>query len=71
MYQHWRTCFEILDEDGGKTISMTEFSTLGFLFNFSPRAIKNIYTEFDITGNAVGASSASVREEHNRWSNKH
>ncbi|KAJ3415741.1 EF-hand calcium-binding domain-containing protein 9 [Chytridiales sp. JEL 0842] len=52
MYQHWRTCFEILDEDGGKTISMTEFSTLGFLFNFSPRAIKNIYAEFDITGNS-------------------
>ncbi|KAJ3176683.1 EF-hand calcium-binding domain-containing protein 9 [Irineochytrium annulatum] len=52
MYQHWRTCFEILDEDGGKTVSMAEFKTLGFLFNFSPTAIKNIYKEFDITGNA-------------------
>ncbi|KAI9320301.1 hypothetical protein DFJ73DRAFT_967253 [Zopfochytrium polystomum] len=52
MYQHWRTCFEILDEDGGKTVSLTEFSTLGFLFNFSKRAIKNIYREFDIAGNA-------------------
>ncbi|KAJ1568632.1 EF-hand calcium-binding domain-containing protein 9 [Cladochytrium tenue] len=52
MYQHWRTCFEILDEDGGKTVSLTEFSTLGFLFNFSRRAVKNIYREFDITGNA-------------------
>jgi Ca2+-binding EF-hand superfamily protein len=52
MYQHWRTCFEILDEDGGKTISINEFSTLGFLFNFTPRAIKHIYDEFDVTGNA-------------------
>ncbi|KAJ3212600.1 EF-hand calcium-binding domain-containing protein 9 [Dinochytrium kinnereticum] len=52
MYQHWRTCFEILDEDGGKTVSISEFKTLGFLFNFSQRAIRNIYKEFDIVGNA-------------------
>ncbi|KAJ3096096.1 EF-hand calcium-binding domain-containing protein 9 [Phlyctochytrium planicorne] len=52
MYQHWRTCFEILDEDGGKTVSISEFKTLGFLFNFSQRAIRNIYKEFDIAGNA-------------------
>ncbi|ORY49904.1 EF-hand [Rhizoclosmatium globosum] len=51
MYQHWRTCFEILDEDGGRTISLTEFCTLGFLFNFTPRAIQNIYKEFDVAGN--------------------
>ncbi|KAI8608798.1 hypothetical protein BC830DRAFT_1174105 [Chytriomyces sp. MP71] len=51
MYQHWRTCFEILDEDGGRTISMAEFCTLGFLFNFTPRAIQNIYKEFDCAGN--------------------
>lgn len=51
MYQHWRTCFEILDEDGGKSVSITEFSTLGFLFNFSPGAIKKIYNEFDVAGN--------------------
>ncbi|KAI8833215.1 hypothetical protein BC829DRAFT_408035 [Chytridium lagenaria] len=52
MYQHWRTCFEILDEDGGKTVSISEFKTLGFLFNFSQRAIRNIYKEFDIAGNS-------------------
>ncbi|KAJ3408308.1 EF-hand calcium-binding domain-containing protein 9 [Chytriomyces hyalinus] len=51
MYQHWRTCFDILDEDGGRTISMKEFCTLGFLFNFSSRAIQNIYKEFDCAGN--------------------
>ncbi|KAJ3031555.1 UNVERIFIED_CONTAM: EF-hand calcium-binding domain-containing protein 9 [Siphonaria sp. JEL0065] len=51
MYQHWRTCFEILDEDGGRTISLTEFCTLGFLFNFTPQAIKNIFKEFDVAGN--------------------
>ncbi|KAJ3355736.1 EF-hand calcium-binding domain-containing protein 9 [Entophlyctis luteolus] len=51
MYQHWRTCFEILDEDGGRTISIAEFSTLGFLFNFTPVAIRKIFKEFDVTGN--------------------
>ncbi|KAJ3061947.1 EF-hand calcium-binding domain-containing protein 9 [Podochytrium sp. JEL0797] len=50
MYQHWRTCFSILDEDGGGTISIAEFCTLGFLFNFTPQAIQNIYKEFDVAG---------------------
>jgi Ca2+-binding EF-hand superfamily protein len=53
MYQHWRTCFEILDEDGSKEVSRTEFETLGFLFNSTPQAVRKIYREFDVTGNAV------------------
>ncbi|KAI9207364.1 uncharacterized protein BJ171DRAFT_494411 [Polychytrium aggregatum] len=50
MYQHWRTCFEVLDEDGSKAVSLKEFETLGFLFNFTPHAIRQIYGEFDING---------------------
>jgi Ca2+-binding EF-hand superfamily protein len=52
MYQHWRTTFEILDEDGSKEVSRTEFETLGFLFNFTPQAVRKIYQEFDVTGNS-------------------
>ena len=36
--------------DGSKDVSKQEFETLGFLFNFSPAAIRRIYQEFDISG---------------------
>ena len=52
MFQNWRTCFAILDEDGSKDVSKQEFETLGFLFNFTPAAIRRIYQEFDISGKA-------------------
>jgi Ca2+-binding EF-hand superfamily protein len=51
MYRHWRTCFELLDEDGSKSVSRAEFETLGFLFNFSKKAVRKIYEEFDVSGN--------------------
>ena len=50
MFRNWRTCFAILDEDGSKDVSKQEFETLGFLFNFTPAAIRRIYKEFDISG---------------------
>jgi Ca2+-binding EF-hand superfamily protein len=52
MFQNWRTCFQILDADGSKDVSKNEFETLGFLFNFTPAAIRRIYAEFDISGKA-------------------
>jgi Ca2+-binding EF-hand superfamily protein len=52
MYQNWRTCFAILDQDGSKEVSKKEFETLGFLFNFTPTAIRRIYQEFDVSGRA-------------------
>ncbi|KAI8804665.1 hypothetical protein BJ742DRAFT_447328 [Cladochytrium replicatum] len=52
MFQHWRTCFEILDEDGSKAVSKQEFETLGFLFNFTQKAVRKIFQEFDMSGNA-------------------
>lgn len=32
MFQHWRSCFELLDEDGSKAVSKQEFETLGKYF---------------------------------------
>lgn len=65
LFQNWKTCFEILDGDGtlivhrlqlnnhnigsGK-VSLKEFQTLGFLFNFSTSAIRKIYAEFHTAG---------------------
>ncbi len=46
-------CFELLDENGSKSVSRIEFETLGFLFNFSKKAVEKIFREFDISGNSV------------------
>jgi Ca2+-binding EF-hand superfamily protein len=43
----------LLDEDGSKAVSRSEFETLGFLFGFSKAAVKQIYDEFDVSGNQV------------------
>ncbi|KAJ3339218.1 EF-hand calcium-binding domain-containing protein 9 [Gonapodya sp. JEL0774] len=51
MYRHWRTCFELLDEDGSKAVSHAEFSTLGSLLGFGGRAVRRIFDEFDVSGN--------------------
>ena len=53
MYRHWSTCFELLDEDGSKSVSRKEFETLGVLFNFGSRAVKKIFNEFDVSGTRV------------------
>ncbi|EPZ34868.1 EF-hand [Rozella allomycis CSF55] len=52
LYRHWRTCFELLDENSSKSVSKKEFETLGFLFNFSNKAVKKIFSEFDVSGNS-------------------
>jgi len=53
MYRHWSTCFELLDEDGSKSVSKKEFETLGVLFNFGSRAVDKIFSEFDVSGTRV------------------
>ncbi|KAG9396186.1 EF-hand domain pair [Carpediemonas membranifera] len=50
LFRHSRTCFELLDEDGGETISRHEFMRFGFIFNFSKSTIKKIFNEYDISG---------------------
>lgn len=59
MYRHWRTCFELLDEDGSKTVSREEFETLGFLFNFSKKAVKNIFEAFDASSDSVRSMTST------------
>mmetsp|Transcript_26680 Transcript_26680/g.43628 ORF Transcript_26680/g.43628 Transcript_26680/m.43628 type:complete len:213 (+) Transcript_26680:84-722(+) len=50
MYCHSRTCFELLDEDGNKSVGIPEFMRFGFVFNFSQRATRQIFKEFDVDG---------------------
>jgi Ca2+-binding EF-hand superfamily protein len=61
MYRHWRTCFELLDEDGSKSVSREEFETLGFLFNFSKTAVRRIFEEFDVSGDSVSLAFRNSR----------
>ena len=56
IYRHSRTVFELLDEDGSQSISAEEFSAFGFLFNFQADAVKQIFDDFDISGDQVKMS---------------
>ena len=51
IFHHSRTVFDILDEDGSGSISAAEFETFSFLFNFHGKALRDLFSEFDVTGN--------------------
>ena len=51
IFHHSRTVFDILDEDGSGSISAAEFETFSFLFNFHGKALRELFKEFDVTGN--------------------
>ena len=53
IYRHSRTVFDLMDEDGSNTISAEEFGQFGFIFNFHGTAVKNIFNEFDVSGDQV------------------
>jgi Ca2+-binding EF-hand superfamily protein len=50
IYRHSRTVFDLMDEDGSNSVSALEFETVGFLFNFQGRAVRQIFKEFDVSG---------------------
>ena len=50
IYRHSRTVFDLLDEDGSGNISAEEFESFGFLFNLQGEAIREIFSEFDVSG---------------------
>lgn len=53
IFRHSHTVFELLDEDGSNDISAEEFESFGFLFNFQGRAVRQIFKEFDVSGDQV------------------
>jgi len=50
IFRHSKVVFEMLDEDGGGTISADEFGQYGFLFNLKDHAMRDIFFEFDVSG---------------------
>ena len=53
IFRHSRSVFELLDADGSNNISAEEFESFGFLFNFEGRAVRQIFKEFDVSGDQV------------------
>ena len=53
IFRHSRSVFELLDADGSNNISADEFESFGFLFNFERRAVRQIFREFDVSGDQV------------------
>lgn len=50
IYRHSRTVFDLLDEDKSGQISAEEFENFGFLFNLQGDSIREIFSEFDVSG---------------------
>nr|XP_015204778.1 PREDICTED: EF-hand calcium-binding domain-containing protein 9 isoform X2 [Lepisosteus oculatus]XP_015204779.1 PREDICTED: EF-hand calcium-binding domain-containing protein 9 isoform X2 [Lepisosteus oculatus] len=48
--RHSRPVFELIDMDGGRTISPGEFQASGFLFNLRGHALNRIFYDFDVSG---------------------
>ncbi|KAK6475806.1 UNVERIFIED_CONTAM: hypothetical protein FKN15_002758 [Acipenser sinensis] len=48
--RHSRPVFELIDMDGGHTISPAEFQASGFLFNLKGHALNQIFYDFDVSG---------------------
>lgn len=53
MFRHLKLVFEMMDEDGGGTISAEEFGHYGFLFNLTDHSVRDIFFEFDVSGDEV------------------
>ncbi|XP_008989094.1 EF-hand calcium-binding domain-containing protein 9 [Callithrix jacchus] len=50
MYRHSRTVFGLLDLEGDQKISPENFEMYRFLFNIQKQELKDLFCDFDITG---------------------
>lgn len=57
IFRHSRPVFELLDLDGQLRIGPENFHMYNFLFNISKQELKELYHDFDITGDRVSADS--------------
>lgn len=60
IFRHSHTVFELLDEDGSNDISAEEFESFGFLFNFQGSAVRQIFKEFDVSGDQVSTERTNI-----------
>ncbi|XP_006864908.1 PREDICTED: EF-hand calcium-binding domain-containing protein 9 [Chrysochloris asiatica] len=50
IYRHARPVFELLDQDGDLRIGQDNFQLYSFLFNIKKQELKELYRDFDVTG---------------------
>ena len=50
IYHHSRTVFDLMDKDGSASIDVEEFEIFGLLFNLGLKAIRDIFNDFDVSG---------------------
>lgn len=48
LWQHSRTCFELLDVDGDGFVKLSDFQKFGNLFNVTTRTARKIFSDFDV-----------------------
>lgn len=63
IFRHSHSVFELLDADGSGNISADEFEGFGFLFNFHKGAVREIFKEFDVSGDQVSHTHAVITTE--------
>ncbi|XP_037357036.1 EF-hand calcium-binding domain-containing protein 9 [Talpa occidentalis] len=50
IFRHCRPVFELLDVDGERRVGVNTFNTYGFLFNINKQELRELYHDFDVTG---------------------
>lgn len=55
IFRHSRPVFELLDLDGELKIGPGNFHMYNFLFNIKKQQLRELYHDFDITGDRVSA----------------
>uniref|UniRef100_A0A8C2L9T9 EF-hand calcium binding domain 9 n=1 Tax=Cricetulus griseus TaxID=10029 RepID=A0A8C2L9T9_CRIGR len=53
MYRHSRPVFDLLDLDGELKIGASNFQMYRFLFNIKKQELRELFHDFDITGDRV------------------
>lgn len=60
IFRHSRPVFELLDLGGELKIGVENFHRYKFLFNIKKKELRELYHDFDITGDRVSADPQSV-----------
>uniref|UniRef100_UPI00398F05DF EF-hand calcium-binding domain-containing protein 9-like n=1 Tax=Pristiophorus japonicus TaxID=55135 RepID=UPI00398F05DF len=64
LYRHSRSIFDLIDMDGGHTITPAEFYAAGFLFNIKGRAFLQMFQDYSGSG---GENFANHEDKGCEW----
>uniref|UniRef100_A0A4X2JPB8 EF-hand calcium binding domain 9 n=1 Tax=Vombatus ursinus TaxID=29139 RepID=A0A4X2JPB8_VOMUR len=70
LYRHSRPVFELLDRDGALRVRLRQFEAFRFLFNFRNQEMKQIFKNFDVTGDEKPSSCPTLSTPRKKRRNK-